>query len=174
MSSWGKLAGTAITTACLSMMLAGCAVSGQPAAEAPAPTPTVAVTPTPTPTPTPDPETCDTAFTADLNTKIAEDGLTFRDDASSTDADTLVGTDGLRCRWTKPQTDITVGYANWSRDVAAWENLKTELVTDGYTETGPFAVSRPVSEFDSAYSYRDGVIHYVSPSRFIEWVTALQ
>ncbi|WP_166785419.1 hypothetical protein [Cryobacterium cryoconiti] len=56
----------------------------------------------------------------------------------------------------------------------AWDVLRAQLLADGYTETGPWAVSRPTPEFDSAYSYRDGVIHYASPARFIGWVTALQ
>lgn len=172
MNSWGKRAGGTITGLCLAATLCGCAASGLSEAEAPAPTPTVATTPSPMPTP--NQTTCDTAFTADFYMKIAEDGLTVLDTNVSSDADRLVGTDGLRCRWTKPHTDITVGYATWSRDVTAWESLKTDLLADGYVETGRFAVSRPVSEFDSAFSYRDGVIHYVSPSSFIDWVTALQ
>jgi hypothetical protein len=129
---------------------------------------------TATPTATPDAITCETAFTAGINRQIAKDGLTFREDDIGIDADTVVGTDGLRCRWTKSQTDITVTYANWPRDTAAWETLKTELLADGYSETGQSAVSRPVPEFDSAYSFRNGVIYYVSPSRFLESATARQ
>ena len=172
MSSWGTFVGTAIVGTCLAMTLGGCSGLTQP--ESAPPVPTVTVTSTPSPIPTIDPINCDTAFTADLNAKFAEDGLTFRDDSVSSDNDTMIGTDGLRCRWGIPQTDISVVYQNWSRDAAAWETLKIELLIDGYTETGPFAVSRPLTEYDSACSYRDGIVHCVSPSRFIGWVTALQ
>ncbi len=178
MSSWGTRAGTTIAAACLIVMLFGCAESAQqkaPAqAQAPSPEVTATMPPTLAPSTTPDPTTCENAFADDLITKIRADGLTFREDDSASDAATMVGADGLRCRWTKPQTDITVAYASWPRDAAAWETLKTELLADGYDETGPFAVTRPVSEFDSAYRYRDGVIYYVSPSRFLESVAALQ
>lgn len=170
-------ASAVLTVACLAVTMVGCSGSS-PGDAGPLTTPTATVTvtlaPTQTSTPTPEPVTCDTAFTADLNTKIVTDGLTFRDEGHRGDLDSLVGADGLRCEWTKPQTDLTVRYANWTRDSAAWDVLKAQLLTDGYVESGPFSVSRPVSEFDSAYSYRDGSIHYSSPSRFIGWVTALQ
>lgn len=86
----------------------------------------------------------------------------------------MVGTYGLQCQWGRPQTDIIVRYANWVRDAAAWDILKTQLLADGYVETGPFSVERAVPDFDSAYAFRDGVIHYASPSRFIGSVAALQ
>lgn len=168
-------ASAVLAAACLAVAIIGC--SGPfPEAGGPVSAPTISVTVTPTPTPTPIPEadTCDNAFTADLNSKMATDGLTFRDDDPRGDLDSLVGADGLRCEWTKPQTDLTVRYANWTRDLPAWDVLRGQLLADGYIETGPWSVSRPVPEFDSAYRYRNGVIHYASPARFIGWVTALQ
>ena len=182
-------ASAVLAVACLAVTMVGCSGSSEPLTTSfaigtptPTPTPTFTSPPTPAPTPTPTPaltpspetDTCDTAFTTELNTKIATDGLTFRDAGPRKDLDSLVGADGLRCEWTKPHTDLTVRYANWTRDTAAWDALKAQLLADGYGETGPFSVSRPVSEFDSAYSYEDGVIHYSSPSQFIGWVTALQ
>ena len=163
---------------CLAATLVGCTTSPLDVGPVPIPTVTVAVTPLPTPTPTPTPTpaaiTCDTAFTAGLYDKLASDGLTFRDAGMSADADEQVGTDGLRCQWTAPQTDIVVRYANWVRTPQDWDALKGQLLADGYIETGPFAVGRSVSEFDAAYQFRDGVIHYVSPSTFIGWVSVLQ
>ena len=176
-------ASAVLAAACLAVAMIGCSglvpESGGPVS---APTMTVTITPTPTPTPTPSPtptlipetDTCDNAFTADLNSKMATDGLTFRDDGPGGELDSVVGADGLRCEWTKPQTDLTVRYANWTRDMPAWDVLRAQLLADGYIETGPWSVSRPIPEFDSAYRYRDGVIHYASPARFIGWVTALQ
>lgn len=158
----------------LALTLTGCATAAQPKTEVPTLPPSLAPMTTASISPTPDAVTCDTALTADFYAKIAEDGLSILETSFSSDADKLVGTDGVRCRWTKPQTDITAGYASWSRDVDVWESLKIELFTDGYVETGQVVVGRPMSEFDSAYSYRDGVIHYASPSQFIGWVTALQ
>ena len=176
-----RVASAILTAACLAGTMIGCSGSPQDDARrlttpsvAATPTATPSVTATPTVTPTPESITCDTAFTADLNTKVATDGLIFRDDGPRKDLDSPVGADGLRCEWTKPYTDLTVVYANWTRDTAAWDVLKVQLLTDGYIETGPFSVSRPVPEFDSAYSYRDGIIHYASPSQFIGSVTALQ
>lgn len=170
-----------LAAVCLAVTMVGCSGSSPGDAEPlTTPTATVTVTPTPIPsetptsTPTTETVTCDSAFTAGLYSKISTDGLIFRDGGPRADLDSLVGADGLRCEWTKPQTDLTVRYANWTRDSAAWDALKAQLLTDGYVETGPFSVSRPVPEFDSAYSYRDGSIHYTSPSGFIEWVTALQ
>jgi len=158
---------------CVAVTVVGCSGSS-PEAAGPVSTPTVTVAPTPTPTPTPDAITCDTAFVADLNTKMAADGLTFAGAGVSTAVDALVGTDGLRCRWARPHTDIVVRYANWMRGAAAWDALKTQLLADGYIETGPLDVARTASEFDSAYSFRDGIIHYASPSWTIGSATALQ
>ena len=180
MSIGGVRGATAVlAVASLAVTMVGCSGSSAPlstsfAIVTPTPTPTPTFTPTPTLTPQPETDTCDTAFTAEMNTKIATDGLTYRDAGPRIDLDSLVGADGLRCEWTKPHTDLTVRYANWTRDTAAWDALKAQLLADGYGETGPFSVSRPVPEFDSAYSYRDGVIYYSSPSQFIGWVTALQ
>ena len=177
MSSWGILAGTATVLACVAIALTGCAAPAAPpeaAAPVPTPTVTVTVTPAPAPTPAPDPISCDTAFTADLLVTFESDGLTFRGAEQTEAVDALVGEDGLRCRWGKPQTDLIADYANWSRDAAGWETLKTELLDAGYVETGPFAVSLPMADYTSAYSYRDGVIHYAAPAQFIGWVSALQ
>lgn len=95
--------------------------------------------------PMPDAITRDTAFVDELNTKMAADGLTFAGAGVSADVDALVGTDGLRCRWAMPHTDIVVRYANWARDTAAWESLKTKLLADGYSKTGPLDVARTAS-----------------------------
>ena len=32
-------------------------------------------------------------------------------------------------------------YAAWSRDSVGWETMKTELVADGYVESGPFPIT---------------------------------
>ena len=161
------------------MFLVGCAGgASQPVAGTSVPIPTVTVqdtpTSTPTPTPTPDPITCETAFTPDLLAQFAEDGLTYRGDQYTEHIDEFAGEDGLRCRWGVPQTDILAEYATWSRNAADWENLKAELIADGYVESGPFAVTLPTDEYTSAFTYRDDVVHYVSPARLIGWVAALQ
>lgn len=176
MSSWGTQTGITIAAASLAVALAGCAGSVDPDAAASVPTPTVTVTmtPAPAPTPTPDPATCETAFTADLFAQFAEDGLTYRGDQYTEHIDEFASGDGLRCRWGVPQTDILAEYATWSRDAVGWENLKTELMADGYVKSGPFALTRPTDEYTSAFSYRDGVVHYASPARLIGWVAALQ
>ena len=166
-------ASAVLAAGCLAVAMIGCSGS-VPEAGGPISAPTMTVTITPTPTPIPETDTCDNAFTADLNSKMATDGLTFRDDGPGGELDSVVGADGLRCEWTKPQTDLTVRYANWTRDMPAWDVLRAQLLADGYIETGPRSVSRPIPEFDSAYRYRDGVIHYASPARFIGWITALQ
>ena len=105
--------------------------------------------------------------------EFAEDGLVLGVEQNQ-ELDDLVGNDGLRCRWGIPQTDIIVAYANWERDTAAWQTLKTDLIADGYVETGPFVVSSEMIGYDSAYRFRDGVVHYASPGRFLGWVTAVQ
>jgi len=175
MSSWGSLARTAGLAACLAILLAGCGAPAAPVeAAAPKPTPTVTVTATPSPAPTPDPISCDTAFTGDLLLKFENDGLTFRGAEQSEAVDTLVGEDGLRCRWGAPRSDLIADYANWSRDRAGWDSLKLELLAAGYIESGPAAVRLPALDYTSAYTYRDGMVHYTSPAQFIGWVSALQ
>ena len=160
----------------MAVLLAGCGASETPEAAAPAPTPTVTVTVTPSPEPTPitDAISCDTAFTDDLRLKFENDGLIFRG-AEQTDAvDTLVGEDGLRCRWGAPRADLVADYANWSRDDVGWESLKSELLAIGYVESGTTAVRLPSLDYTSAYTYRNGMVHYASPAQFIGWVAALQ
>jgi hypothetical protein len=176
MSSRGSLSRTAALAACLALLLTGCSASEAPEAAAPAPTPTVTatVTPSPAPTPTPDLISCDTAFAGDLLLQFESDGLTFRGAEETEAVDTLVGEDGLRCRWGAPQTDLIADYANWSRDDAGWESLKLDLLAAGYVESGPTAVRFPSLDYTSAYTYRDGMIHYASPAQFIGWVSALQ
>jgi hypothetical protein len=159
-------------------MLAGCAApTGPPDAAVPVPVPTVTVTvtPTPIPLPIPDPITCDTAFAPELLAQFENDGLTFRGAENTETVDALAGDDGLRCRWGAPQSDLIAAYANWARDAAGWETLKSELLVAGYVESGPFAVEiPPVSDYTSAFSYRDGVVHYAAPAHLVGWVSALQ
>jgi hypothetical protein len=178
MRTRGARDGTAVAVACLAIVLAGCAAhAGPPEAAVPVPVPTVTVTvaPAPIPSPTPDPITCDTAFAPELLAQFEDDGLTFRGAEYTETVDTLAGDDGLRCRWGAPQSDLIAEYANWARDVAGWESLKSELLVAGYVETGPFAVEvPPVSDYTSAFSYRNGIVHYAAPARFIGWVSALQ
>lgn len=176
MNSRGIRTRTTIAAAFLAVAVAGCAGSFEQDAAAPVPTPTVTVTVTPAlaPTPTPDPATCETAFTVDLFAQFAEDGLTYRGDQYTEHIDEFASGDGLRCRWGVPQTDNLAEYATWTRDVVGWENLKAELMEDGYVESGPFALTLPTAEYTSAFTYRDGIVHYASPARLIGWVTALQ
>ena len=176
MSSWGSLSRTAVLAACLALLLIGCGTSEVPEAAVPVPTPTVTVTvtPSPAPTPTPGPISCDTAFAGELLMQFESDGLSFLGAEQTEAVDTLVGEDGLRCRWGAPQTDLIADYANWSRDDAGWESLKSKLLAAGYVESGPTAVRFPSLDYTSAYTYRDGMVHYASPAQFIGWVSALQ
>ena len=141
---------------------------------------TVTVTPTPEPEPEPETETtpqtitCETAFTTDRSAMIQDDGLIFRGAGTNADIDDLVGSDGLRCQWGMPGTDIVVRYADWERDATAWEALKTRLLAEGYAETGPSSISRQTPDLDASYSFRDGVVYYATPWNFIGWTTGLQ
>ena len=164
--------------AAVAALMAGCASPSTDVA-APAPTATTATpaatTPTPagTPTSAPAATTCPTAFVDAENAKLTLDGLASRSPDANADLDALVGATGLRCTWAKPGTDIVVWYAEWPGDAATWEDVRTRLLADGYTATGDLSVARPVSEYDSAVSYRDGVLYYVSPSSLIASVRAL-
>jgi len=52
--------------------------------------------------------------------------------------------------------------------------MKARLLAAGYVESGTNALTRPMAEFDSGFSYRDSIVHYASPARLIGWVSALQ
>jgi hypothetical protein len=174
---------TLLAAAAVVALMAGCASPSTDVA-APAPTATTSAsdlattTPTPAETPTTAPTsaqtTCPTAFVGAENAKLSQDGLTPRSPGANTDLDALAGATGLRCTWAKPGTDIVVWYGEWPGDLGTWEDVRTKLLADGYTATGDLSVSRPVSEYDSAVSYRGGVLYYVSPSSLIASVRALE
>lgn len=161
--------------ACVAVALTGCSAPGTPVAAPPSAsaTPGVPVTPTPTPTPTLEPITCETALIDAENAKLVADGLLPRVPAPYPSLDALVGAGGLRCDWVRPGTDANVWYAEWPATVGEWETLRGQLVADRYTATSDLSVIRQIPEFDSALTYRDGVIYYGSPSRIVRSVRAL-
>lgn len=170
-----RLLAAGVTVVCLAVAVAGCTATA-PVAEPSVTATAAAAAPTPTPVPTAitEPVTCDTVFDNFEMTRIQADGLTFRGPWTSPDLDALAGAGALRCTWIKPGSDLVVRYAQWPSDLPTWEVLRAQLLTDNYIQTSDLSVVRPISEFDSALTYRDGLVYYTSPSSRMDAVTGLR
>ena len=88
--------------------------------------------------------------------------------------DALKEPGGIGCLWRKPSTDIEAWYAQWPSDQVSWDTLSADLLAAGATESdGAYAgVHQP--EYNSALTYRDGTVYYVSPARLFSSVLTLQ
>jgi hypothetical protein len=104
--------------------------------------------------------------------EFASDGLTFRDDSHNANLDTLMD-GGIRCLWRVPNTDIEAWYAQWPSDQAGWDALRARLLSGGGAESGDVYESVGQPEFNSALTYRDGIVYYASPARLFDSVLAL-
>ena len=194
MGIWGRprSISTLVVTVALAVGVSGCAGSPPGAssastastatATAAAPTdppvatatPTAAAPATPTATPVAAGATCDTALTTAEYDQLAADGLTFRDDTPNDNLDAMAEDGGIRCLWRVPSTDIEAWYAQWPSDQATWDAVRADLLSAGATESGDAFGSVLQAEYNSALTYRDGTVYYVSPARLFSSVLALQ
>lgn len=181
MGIWGIFrTGSALATAIsLTLVIAGCTTPTDAAGPPSSPTATPTATPTPTPTPTPEPAAaCETVFTDAEYASL--EGYIFTEDAYlDATLQSLVDAGGIGCKWVAPGSDIMAMYAQWPSDQAAWDALRAERVTDGYTEiVDPFPgiIQEPFYDgvIQPALTYRDGVVYWVSYPRLFSSVLALQ
>jgi hypothetical protein len=176
----------------------GCAAGDAPSADSslsstPAPTatdaqasptpPPTATTPRAEPTPTADPEptaTCDTVLTPEEYAALAEDSLVLRDDPQPFDdvMTRMLAEGALGCQWAG-QGDVMVWFAQQQMDETEWVTRSAELLAGGYTDSSdpfPGTLLAP-DDVDASYIpsvyYADGVLYYVSYSRFLNSVLEL-
>jgi len=139
--------------------------SATPAADAPA---------TPTAPPVAAGASCDTALSPTEYDQLTTDGLTPRAQTPNDNLDALMDDGGIRCLWRGPSTDIEAWYAQWPSDQASYDALRTQLLSEGATESADAYDSIEQYEYNSALTYRDGTVYYASPARLFDSVLALQ
>jgi hypothetical protein len=141
-------------------------------------TPPLAETPAADPTPA---ATCDTVLTPEEYTSLAEDSLVLRDDPQPFD-DVMIqmlAEGALGCQWAG-QGDVMVWFAQQEIDDAGWQARRDQLIDDGYTESNdPFpgtllAPADTDANYIPSVHYADGMLYFVSYSRFLNSVLALQ
>jgi hypothetical protein len=120
-------------------------------------------------------------LTPEEYTSLAEDSLVLRDDPQPFD-DVMVrmmAEGALGCQWAG-QGDVMVWFAQQEMGETDWEMRSAELLAGGYTESNdpfPGTLLGPADadpNFIPSVYYADGVLYYVSYSRFLNSVLALQ
>lgn len=145
------------------------------ASASPAAAPAASSSSVPEPTATPEAAAaCDTALSSTEYDQLAADGLTLRTAAVNDNLDAVMAAGGIRCLWRVPSSDVEAWYAQWPSDQATWDALSAELLSGGATTaTGDFPGVEQY-DYNSALTYRDGVVYYASPARLFGSVLALQ
>jgi hypothetical protein len=159
------------------------ALTPAPSTSTPSASP-VTETPSTEPGPTVEPApsaTCDTVLTPGEYAALAEDSLVLR--AETHAFDDVMGrmlTEGaLGCQWAG-QGDVMVWFAQQEMDDTAWQTRRAELLAGGYTESNdpfPGVLLAPAESGESyvpSVHYADGLLYFVSYSRFLNSVLALQ